>query len=105
MPLITPQPADPLTPGRTPPARRPRGPERSASDTSWGLRVRRSITESDASPDPMETEPRLGTAQGVQRNGSWFKGDRTGDQDQKRRSVKTGIRDPEIGRASCRERV
>ena len=31
---------------------------------------------------------------GVKRNGSWFNGDRTGDQDQKGRSVKTGIRDP-----------
>jgi len=30
---------------------------------------------------------------GVKRNGSWFKGDRTCDQDQKGRSVKTDIRD------------
>ena len=29
---------------------------------------------------------------GVKRNGSWFKGDRTGDQDQKGRSAKTDIK-------------
>ena len=38
---------------------------------------------------------------GVKRNGSWFKGDRTGDQDQEGRSGKTGRWDPAWVMSKC----
>src|SRR5260370_38459768 len=38
---------------------------------------------------------------GVKRNGSWFKGDRTGDQDQEGRSGKTGRWDPAWVMSEC----